>query len=448
MNTKLFLLFICILLISNPLLSQNNKERKKTAEQLLQEQKAQELSEIEKETLRIIDSISKAEKLERIEVLTSGNILVGWFNLPLNKLLDYNNYEGFRPGLGVMTNERLSNYFSVGGYFGYGFRDEDLKYGGDLILNLHKESESKIHFSYMNDVIEKSGYSFFEKLDFSTSEIYRKLLIKDMELIEKYQIEYNALIFKYLGFNIYINQSYNTATDDYRFGSTTESSTNNFIFNEIGFQFRYAYKEKFKQTAKTKYSLGTNYPILFGNLSKGTNWFDGEYEYTKIEAKITKTFKTKTFGDTKLAIVGGLTSGNVPISKLYNGHGSHGSFSFEAENSFGTMRMGEFYSDRFFYVFLKHDFGNLILNSEIFKPEFVIVNNFGIGELSQNTNHQTTEPIQSIEKGYYESGLLINNILNSSFSGIGFGLFYRYGPYSFTNTSDNFSYKLTLTIGL
>lgn len=448
MGTKLFFLFTCILLSGNILLSQNNEERKKTDDQLSLEQKAQELSEIEKETLRIIDSISKVEKLERIETLTSGNIPVGWFYLPLNKLLDYNNYEGFRLGLGIMTNEKLSNYFSIGGYFGYGFKDKDWKYGGDLILNLHKKSESKIHFSYMNDVIEKSGYSFLEKLDFSTSEIYRRLLIKDMELIEKYQFEYNALIFEYFRFNIYINQSSITATDDYRFDSDLASATNSFSFNEIGFQFRYAYKEKFKQTAKTKYSLGTNYPILFGNLSKGTNWFNGEYEYTKIEAKITKTFKTKTFGDTRLALVGGLASGNVPISKLYNGHGSHGSFSFEAENSFGTMRMGEFYSDRFFYIFLKHNFGNLIINSEIFKPEFVVVNNFGIGELSQNTNHQTTVPIQSIEKGYYESGLLINKILNSSFSGIGFGIFYRYGSYSFTNTADNFSYKLTLTIGL
>lgn len=448
MSTKLLLLFTCILLSGNPLLSQNNKERKKTAEQLWQEKEAQELSEIEKETLRIIDSISKADKLERIEALTTGNIPIGWFNLPWNKLLDYNNYEGFRLGLGIMTNERLSKYFSVGGYFGYGFKDKDWKYGGDLILNLHKESESKIHFSYMNDVIEKSGYSFLEKLDFSTSEIYRKLMIKDMELIKKYQVEYNALIFEYLRFNVYINQSYITATDGYTFGSNVTSSTNNFSFNEIGIQFRYAYNEKFMQTAKTKYSLGTSYPILFGNLSKGTNWIDGEYEYTKIEAKITKMFKTKTLGKTKLAIVGGLTNGNVPISKLYNGHGSHGSFSFEAENSFGTMRMGEFYSDRFFYVFLKHAFGSLLFNSEKFNPEFVVVNNLGIGELSQNTNHQTVTPIQSIEKGYYESGLLINNILNSSFSGIGFGLFYRYGPYSFTNTADNFSYKFTLTIGL
>ncbi|NOQ24068.1 MAG: hypothetical protein GQ564_01790 [Bacteroidales bacterium] len=448
MSTKLFLLFICVLLSSNALLSQNNTERKKTAEQLSQEKKTQELSVIEKETVRIIDSISKAEKLERFEVLTKGNIPVEWFNLPLNKLIDYNNYEGFRLGLGIMTNERFSNYFSVGGYFGYGFKDKDWKYGGDLILILHKESESKLHFSYMNDVIEKSAYSFLEILDFSTSEIYRSLMIKDMDLIKKYQVEYNALIFEYFRFNVYLNQSYVKATDDYSFGSTIASSTNNFSFNEIGIQFRYAYKEKFKQTTKTKYSLGTNYPILFGNLSKGTNWIDGEYEYTKIEAKITKTFKTKTFGKTKLALVGGLTKGNVPISKLYNGHGSHGSFSFEAENSFGTMRMGEFYSDRFFYVFLKHDFGSLIFNSEIFNPEFIVVNNFGIGELSQNTNHQTTAPIQSIEKGYYESGLLINNILNSSFSGIGFGLFYRYGSYSFTNTADNFSYKLTLTIGL
>ena len=112
------------------------------------------------------------------------------------------------------------------------------------------------------------------------------------------------------------------------------------------------------------------------------------------------------------------------------------------------MRLGEFYSDRFLSIFFKHDFGNILIKTNKFKPKFAVVNNFGIGELSSNSYHQSAEAIQSIEKGYYECGLLMNNILNQSFLGYGFGLFYRYGPYTFDKTADNFSYKLSLTIGL
>ena len=416
------------------------------------ENRVRPLSEIEIETYRIIDSISKAENLEKklagMEAFMTGNIPYKFFNFPLNKIMDYNNYEGYRLGLGIMTNNKISKYFSIGGYFGYGFKDKVWKYGGDLILNLHENSESKLHFSYTNDVIEKSGYNFFEKPDLTTTEIYRKYMIENMDLIEKYEVSFSLQSLQYLRTNIFFNQSFITPTDEYRFGENLTNSTNQFTFSEIGFQFRYAYNEKYMKTLRAKYSLGTNYPILFGNIIQGVNWLDGEYEYTKCEAKITKSFRTKSLGKTRIALVGGLIDGDVPISKLYNGHGSYQSFSIEAENSFGTMRMGEFYSDRFFSVFIKHDFGNLLFRTEKFSPKFALVHNYGIGTISNYNNHLTSTPLKSIDKGYYECGLLINNILNQSFLGYGFGIFYRYGPYSFTKTADNFSYKLSLTIGL
>ncbi|MFC2150987.1 DUF5686 family protein [Bacteroidota bacterium] len=424
----------------------------KKDDEFWQNKRVQPLSEIEKETYHIIDSVSKAEKLEKklsgLEAFMNGNIPIKCFNFPLGKLMDYNNYEGYRLGLGLMTNEKISKYFSIGGYFGYGFKDKEWKYGGDLILNLHEESESRLHFSYSNDVKEKAGYSFFETPDFTTTEIYRKYMLENMDVIEKYQVSFSFLSFQYLKTKLFYNQSYVTDVDDYTYGPTVASSTNEFIFNEIGLQFRYAYNEKYLKTLRAKYSLGTDYPIFYGNIIKGTNLLDGEFEYTKYEAKLTKTFKTKSLGKTRIAVVGGLIDGDVPISKMYNGHGSYQSFSLEAENSFGTMRMGEFYSDKFLSIFFKHDFGNLLFSSEKFNPKFALINNFGIGEFSQNVNHQTTKPIQSIEKGYYECGLLINNILNQSFLGYGFGLLYRYGPYSYLKTADNFSYKLSLTIGL
>ncbi len=414
-------------------------------------QRVQPLEEIEAETYRIIDSISKAENLEKklagIEVFMNGSIPVKWFNLPLNKIMDYNNYEGYRLGLGIMTNEKVSPYFSVGGYFGYGFADKEWKYGGDLILNLHKKSESKLHFSYAYDVKEKGGYQFFEQADFSSSEIYRKYMIENMDLEEKYEVSFHFLSLHYLKSRIFLNQSYITQTGEYTFGPVNTTATGEFGFSEIGIQLRYAYNEKYMQTLRAKYSLGTNYPVLYANLIKGTNWLDGEFEYTKYEAKITKSIKTRSLGKTKLTFIGGLIEGNIPLTKLYNGNGSYQPFSLEAENSFGTMRMNEFYADRFLSVYFKHDFGNLLFRTEKFAPKFAVINNFGIGAFTQKTN-QHSVPVKSFEKGYYECGILINNILSQSFLGYGFGVFYRYGPYAFEKTTDNFSYKLSLTLGL
>ena len=52
--------------------------------------------------------------------------------------------------------------------------------------------------------------------------------------------------------------------------------------------------------------------------------------------------------------------------------------------------------------------------------------------------------MSKVEKGYYESGLVINNIVRYSYLSLGAGAFYRYGPYSFEKSSDNLTIKLSL----
>ena len=448
MNRYILFFLIPLLIISVVANAQNSKDTVVA----VSKDSIHQYSEIELNALRMIDSVKQAElrkkEERRFNFIINRRIDTRYFSLPINKLVDYSNFEGFRLGFGLITNNNFSKYFSVEGYFGYGLKDENWKYGGGLSLFLHKKTESKLHFSYMNDVVEKAGYSFFEKRDITSTEVYRKFLVDKMDLVEKYQVSLSFLSFPYLSSNVFINKSFITDTDNYFYGASLTDATNSFVFSEIGLQLRYAYNEKNIRSEKNIYVAYTNYPVIMANIIKGTNWFDAEYEYVKYEAKITKTFYSQPLGKTKLAVIGGLIDGKVPLTKLYNGHGSYQPFSIETENSFGTMRMGEFYSDKFLSVFFKHDFGNLFVTTDIFKPSFAIVNNFGIGELSENAYHLSVEPIQSIEKGYYECGLLINNILNQSFLGYGFGLFYRYGPYTFNKTADNFSYKLSLTIEL
>jgi hypothetical protein len=54
--------------------------------------------------------------------------------------------------------------------------------------------------------------------------------------------------------------------------------------------------------------------------------------------------------------------------------------------------------------------------------------------------------IKTMELGYYESGLMINNLVKLPLLNIGIGALYRYGPYSFTDFNDNIAYKFTATI--
>ncbi|OFX20187.1 MAG: hypothetical protein A2041_09300 [Bacteroidetes bacterium GWA2_31_9b] len=402
-------------------------------------------------TYVLIDSISKAENLESklagYEAIINGSIPYGIFNFPINKIVDYNNYEGWRLGLGLMTNKKLSRVFEIGGYFGYGFNDKDFKYGADLILTIHKKSESKLHFSYSNDVTEKAGYSFFEKLDLTTTELYRKFIISNMDKVDIQKLSYSFRAFNYLNTKIYFSNEIFESTDGYSYGTSVDNAVNRFTFSEIGIQFKYAYHEKFMQTQKYSYSMGTDYPVIYGNITRGLNLYNGEFEYTKYELKLSQTFRIKTLGKTKLTLVGGLVDGEVPLSKLYTGHANNHSFDLDAENSFAAMQMNEFYNDRFFSIFFRQELGSFF-RIKNYAPKFILASNFGIGEIDFNPKHQSLETIQSMNKGYYESGILINNILKQQFIGIGFGAFYRYGSYSYLKTADNFAYKFTCTINL
>ncbi|UCH14546.1 MAG: hypothetical protein JSV22_00935, partial [Bacteroidales bacterium] len=136
-----------------------------------------------------------------------------------------------------------------------------------------------------------------------------------------------------------------------------------------------------------------------------------------------------------------------PYSKLYNGHGSYKGFTLESEYSFATMRFNEFLSDRFVSLYLKQNLGTRFFETKWFKPDIALAANIGFGKLSHPEKHNYFE-FNTMEKGYYEGGILINNILKPGIFGYGFGIFYRFGPYAFSKTSDNFAYKLTLNINL
>jgi hypothetical protein len=222
-----------------------------------------------------------------------------------------------------------------------------------------------------------------------------------------------------------------------------------FNITETGVKIRYAYKETFMKSPRgNKFSMGTNAPVLYLNVSRGNDWFNSDFSYWRTEMKITKTFTTRSFGQTRLAFVSGMVSGTVPYSRLYAGQGSYRPFALEAEQSFGTMRFNEFLSDRFMSLFLKQDFGKLLFKPRgKFQPELALIHNVGFGRLSDTGQHQNID-FKTMRKGYFEGGLLINNLARMQLFKYGIGVFYRYGPYAYSKTIDNFAFKLSLQINL
>ncbi|MDP4209166.1 MAG: DUF5686 family protein [Bacteroidota bacterium] len=405
-------------------------------------------------TYHIVDSIGRAQdydkKLETIEALMSGYIPYGIFNINYRSFLSYNGYEGLRLGFGLATNHKVASFFSLGGYFAYGFHDEARKYGTFLQLFPSWKSDTKLNLKYSKDVYETSNYSFFDDHLLKSSEWFRSLLIGDMNWIEDKEAALSFRALKHFKFNLYFNEA-RKQIPGYAYIPSDGSYTgpvNDFRFAETGLNIKFGFKEKFIETPRgKKMSLGTDYPMLWFNLRQGIDGLGGHFNYTKYELKISKTFTNVRLGQSQITIVTAKATGHAPICNLYNGHGSFLHFTLETANSFGTMRQNEFYSSEFASLFLKQDFGGLFFSSPKLRPEVNIVTNIGVGRMRNQQDHQQIS-YRTLEKGYFESGLVLNKLLNTTFTGCGVGVFYRYGPYALRKTSDNFAYKLTLYFNL
>ena len=111
--------------------------------------------------------------------------------------------------------------------------------------------------------------------------------------------------------------------------------------------------------------------------------------------------------------------------------------------AFTTMRLNEFSADQYASLHIRHNFGKGFIPAHYFiRPELVLAHNFGFGSLEKK--YTASSGAIDFRKGFFESGIELNRILSSSFAGLGFATYYRYGPYRFSTQKLNFAYRFTI----
>jgi len=399
-------------------------------------------------TYRIIDSIGKASNFDRLgkklDAILNSKIPIGPLDLELDKLMRINYWEGLRLGLGARTNYKFSNVLQLGGYGAYGFKDKKLKYGGKMDVVIDRFHETKIGLHIEDDVNEAGAKDPFEKGDnlFNAS-MFRRMFIHRMDNTKMQQFSAGTRVFNYAKIELALNRSMTRPLYNYQYTNAPEDSSG-YHHTELAFNLRYAYGEKFLKNAHSLVSMGTSYPIIWFSVEHGINGFaDGQYDFNRFSFKAQKTISFKYLGKTTINILAGYIDRDVPYPFLFNGLSSYDGFTLYSPGSFATMRMDEFVSDSYASLFLSHSFGKLLYRSEHFSPQPELVTNMGIGYLNHPSIHERIDA-KSYEKGYFESGLLINNVLNFYLTRIGIGGFYRYGYYSFPDWKDNVALKLSM----
>ncbi|TND09523.1 MAG: hypothetical protein FD123_1114 [Bacteroidetes bacterium] len=412
--------------------------------------RADSLTKKEQYTYNRIDSLGKVQHLDRriefASAVSTGKWPLGYVDFDIVRLLEYNNFEGFRLGAGLHTSRKVSRWFSLGGYGAYGFRDKNFKYGGDVLFFFDRHQQNQLKFAYSHDLVESGGIYF--RLDERRglgSEQYRRLFRHKFDWNDQYEASLRFRALNHFTFEIHGGRQQREGTDAYRFGINGADASllvNRYTFTETGLALRFAFREKFIDMFGFRLSDGTDFPIVYFQVTKGFNGLaGGEFDYLKYDLKIAHTFITKYIGRPSFTLHAGWADGNLPYTLLYAGRGTADRFSVSVQNTFETMGVNEFLSSQYAAIHYAHSFD--LKFGKKFRPVLVLRSSAGYGTLSNKTSHYYYD-FRTMEKGYYESGFELNRVVRSGFTALGLGGFYRYGSYASADAWENTMLKFTV----
>jgi hypothetical protein len=210
---------------------------------------------------------------------------------------------------------------------------------------------------------------------------------------------------------------------DYTFLNNNRSYQS-FVVNEASLNLRYASAETSSPFLGRYYSNGTKYPVLYGRIIAGkiTN---ANIKYTQLIGGISWQKNINRIGKERFLLLSGISFSKqpLPLSKLFAGNG------FLVNNTsvyvFGgmeTMLPYQFYSDRFINFYWLHQFNRPFFHVKLGRglditPSPAIAYNALLGSLANPEVHSKVNFLVP-DKGYQESGLLLNGVIRLKMLGL------------------------------
>lgn len=416
-----------------------------------QQTRKYELSEKEQNTYKIIDSLGKAENFEKVlsvfSTLAEGKLQTGYIQFDLARLINFNGYEGFRLGLGIETSSKFSKRFLVGSYVGYGFKDKQLKYGGYGTIKINKTHFVNAHIRFQDDVFERGGTSFYsleKKLESST--YYRNLYIQNMERQRLAEIGLSAYLTPNLKIYTGINYQRIYLLDNYsiQLAPTFSTLASPFEVAETVVECIWKIGDKVKYIGEKRISTVSKWPTIRAKAAFSIpSIYQSTLHYQRYAMDIYQTIPIRGTGNFSYLVSLGHLVGEVPLYLSFVAPGTGGEWNLSVANTFETVKPSSFYNTSIASNFMRFSFKKIKTGVKWTSPQVNLHHAIGFGMFDQKSAHNFN--FQSFSKGYFEGGVLINNLLNISTTGLGIGCFYNYGAYSSANALANFMFKFGLT---
>lgn len=404
-------------------------------------------------TYTSLDSLSLAENIEH-KLFLGRKIFNGYFpvniiDVDLRSLVKYNNYEGFRFGIGGVTNNKLSEKYKVSLYGAYGIKDNKFKYGITPSYLLDKETNTWVSVSYADDLKE------IGQIQFATES--RRFKIYDPRPINI------STFYNHKTFSAFIESKYIPKTETY-FGIArselhplfdytyllNDTAFSQFNITSAQFAIQWNPFSKYMQTATGRLEIEKKYPKFSFQYTKSIpSILDNSFNFSKIDFRVFHEIPYLSGQNTSFIFQGGFAFGDVPLTNLYsvapnnlNKDSLLKRITFAGKNSFETMYFNEFFSSKYMTFQARHTFNKVKIAYKI-KPLISIVTRVAWGTMEHADRHIGFE-YKTLEKGFIESGIEANSI----FKGIGLTFFYRYGPNGLPKFEDNLALKISYVLDL
>lgn len=404
-------------------------------------------------TYQLLDSISVKKRIEnRLGLgrkIINGYFPIGPVDLDLKKIISFNNYEGFRLGLGGITNDRFSKNFRIEGYSAYGTKDGEFKYSLGTGVLLDKNTNTWVNGYYTDDVREIA--STFFAVDKRVFKIYdpRPINISTFYKYTGWRANVQTKIVPKTEAVLEFARTYVQPEFDYLFNYNGKLYSN-YIMTTAMVSIVWAPFSDFMQTPTGRTESDKRFPrFTFQYTQSLPNVLENDFTFGKIDFK-TEYEKNYLNGQkTSLLLQGGYAMGDVPLTHLYNTMPNNLTketviqrITFAGRNSFETMFFNEFFSSQYIFFQIKHGFDRIRILKKV-RPSLVLVTRMAWGNMENPEQHVGPE-YKTLDKGFFESGIELNKI----YKGFGLGGFYRYGPNQLLKFEDNIAVKISYVLDL
>ena len=275
-----------------------------------------------------------------------------FFYGPLNTSISNNALEGLRLRVGGMTSAYLNPHLMGRFFVAYGFRDQRIKYMGELEYSFKKKKEHinefpihSLRLHYENDVFQYGQTYLYTNKDNIFLNLKR---MEDNQIgyLRKAEFSYNREHYNHLSYALTLRNKVYESSNLMKFKTREGKELLELPQTELELSLRYAPGEKFAQKKWDRNSLRPEFPVFALSHSVALKDVLGsQFTCHHTEASVRKRFWLSSFGYIDAVAKGGRVWNDVPYPLLIIPNANL-SYTLQKE-SFALMNPMEFVADTY-----------------------------------------------------------------------------------------------------